>query len=449
MADRIRKLVSEAKNPENTIELDLTSYYDVAVVSQRKSTVVIFFCHGNIELVSFVQKGLFVYDDFLKFCKKHRKELMDIEEEVIRDGGITIDIPFSDLSDPKSTKKIKSTIDRQRLAFVVLSVDRLHAAPQTTELVMIPASQRSVWFDATITINENKAAFLPYVCSVLKEHKICPCFPFATRTTVTAFNKPVEKDVDGHMIKINDSLANAYVREYIDPIKCDQSPTALFELLYSLWYLHNDLKLVYGNVKNIQFVDSRQDAACVNIYVIDDDAYIFPTCKSRAMIADFKNAILMRDGPLLRDAKLDSFQHIRVIKDHLKTYIDYDLDVHMFKKNILDNDVWIELYHMIFVIDYMEACKLFADLPIAKAILKLCDSFMRDTISLMDQHKRPKYTFNKVWDDILNQFKAWSFMQSLSTKRLQKYKIAEAYKYNELFNFCLDLSCLQSHKFEE
>lgn len=453
MTDRIRTLVAEAKNTKNELELELklelASYYDVAIVSQGKSNVVIFFCHGNIELVSFVQKGLFVYDDFLRFCKKYRKELMDIEEDVISDGGIDIDIPFSDLSDPKSSKKIKSIIDHQRLAFVVLSVDRLKADPQNIELVMIPASRRSVWFDSTITINENKAAFLPYVCSVIREHKICPCFPFATRTTVTAYNKPMKKDVDGHTFTFNDHLANVYVREHINPVKCDQSPTALFELLYSLWYLHNDLKIVYGNVKNIPFIDPMQDEDYSNIYVIDDDAYIFPTCKSRAMIANFEDAILMRDGPLLKDAKLDSFQHIRMIKDRLKSYIDYDLDMHMFKKNILDNDVWIELYHMIFVIDYMEACKLFSDLPIAKTILKLCDRFMRDTISLMDQHKRPKYTFNKIWGDILEQFKAWSFMKSLSTKRLQKYKISEAYKYNELFNFCLDLSCLQSHKFEE
>jgi hypothetical protein len=86
-------------------------------------------------------------------------------------------------------------------------------------------------------------------------------------------------------------------------------------------------------------------------------------------------------------------------------------------------------------------------IPETKPIRKLCEQFLTGTLAMMHDRKRPKLTFNNLWDKILGVFKEHRWA-SVATKRLEKYEVGSVYRYDELFNYCPDMECFDGFKLE-
>jgi hypothetical protein len=351
------------------------------------------------------------------------------------------------VSSAAALKKLKAFVDQKRLLFATRSVF-LHSAQSMPDcdlqLVVVPASEKDMWFADSFVVDANKATFLAFVGSVIREQGIAPSLRFATRTSMCSYLDDSKTPHPG------DSLANMYVAERLRPTTKTPASGTLFGLLYTLWYLHADLKFMLCNVRDVVFVDDSDSKTALDVYVLDsadlDQVFVFES-GVRAVIADYSQAMLMRDGILLQGGKVDSFAQIKRLQKMLKERLQYDLDIMDFRKQMDENDNWVDLYHMIFALDYADACDSMHSVAEAKPIKKLCEEFLTGTLAMMAKGVRPKLTYNMLWSKILKAFEAHKWA-SMATKRLEKYAVGAAYRYDELFNYCPDMECFDGFKLE-
>ena len=159
-----------------------------------------------------------------------------------------------------------------------------------------------------------------------------------------------------------DSLANMYIAEHLQPTKRAPTTGTLFGLLYTLWYM-TDLKFMLCNVKDVAFVedDPTEENQRWTWHILDDgnmDCVFVFEAGVRAVISDYSEALLMRDGILLQGAggQLPADQSCRRCSKTPQLRPRHPgLPAHSGR-----NDNWVNGYHMIFALDYADACDVIA-----------------------------------------------------------------------------------------
>jgi hypothetical protein len=453
--DRFQTFISAAEKPTSPLaDFKHAARYNTAVFLHKgKPYAALFFDDDDPHLLVLgdprADNIALDYEDFLDYTKAHKKELVATEDDVVDEGGLAVELPASIVS--TNLKKLKTFIDQKRLIFATRSAFLQKERPESElQIVVVPASEKDMWFADSFAAEANKTTFLAFVSSVVREQGIVPSLRFATRTSVCSY---LDDAKDPHP---GDSLANMYIAEHLQPTKRAPTTGTLFGLLYTLWYIHTDLKFMLCNVKDVAFVedDPTEGKPALDVYILDDgnmDCVFVFEAGVRAVISDYSEALLMRDGILLQGGKVDSFRQIKKLQKMLKERLSYDLDILDFRTQMDENDNWVDLYHMIFALDYADACDAIAAknnaIPETKPIRKLCEQFLTGTLAMMHDRKRPKLTFNNLWDKILGVFKEHRWA-SVATKRLEKYEVGSVYRYDELFNYCPDMECFDGFKLE-
>ena len=399
-----------------------SKYHSALFYLSDRCYAVAYFDDDDLEMVSFKQ-GVLTARELHEFSKRQHKEILEEESRIISQENFKIVIPTSVITSAAIAKKLKNLIDRKRLVFL-LNVISILIPTMEKRLVIVPATEEELWYPSKFDLPGNRQTLLAYVFSVIKEFHIVPCLSFATSNAV---------------VNTEEGIAHVFMRYNVH--KTSPRPNdmgALLELLYTLWYIHTDLKIMVGNVSSVKFVKCEGEKIIIPSRGPLVNGFIYES-HCRAVLEDFSEAMIMRDGPLLsypNPQRINMFNQLKRIQSLLKTRANYDLDLMKIKED--NGDTWVELFHIIFVIDYVDACALFESV-LPQKITKKCEKFIKVALAMMHSGKRNKTTFNDLWESILEEFEHLR----ISNFPSRKTKTDEIYTYNEIFNYCPQLKCLE------
>lgn len=221
----------------------------------------------------------------------------------------------------------------------------------------------------------------------------------------------------------------------------------LFELLYTAWYIHHELKIVHTKLSLSESILCFQEPSdsTVNTYVIgpygERDTYIFDTPSCKCEMYNFKSSIIITNSPLAFREKLafDNSQLYYVI-NIIQEFIEVDLSPEDIKASLSSKDYWYDIFNVICVVDYIDICNFISKhtdsntKELCDQIIKICFEYISYGLKcIINDHKRPDITFYSIWSQVRELFKPWHF-SSWQMSKLNKKPIAHRYLYNELFD---------------
>lgn len=434
------------------------------------------------------------YKDLLKINKEFISEVEDIIIEGLDSKKISFDIFIYE----EESKKYKKDIESKRLTVITLSL--LYLLFDDSLQTYYPESIVKLFDNDTPYVhstnyhiankycpltmqedyNSNKLNFgnwrdfiIMNTVSMLGKSKIIPSYTetscdwfrfrsskdlFVSKTiadeykvSATIEKHDEESDYYENNFKILADVTLSYNMKI--PNKVIKKPNLdvcnLFELLYTMWYLHHELKIIHTKLNNpkesILCFEQSVNKNNLNTYIIEyggeKDTYVFNCPSHHCTIYNFKSSIVMLSSPLITTEKIaydnsQLYQLINVIND----IIEIDISPEDIKSSIKSKDYWYDIYVVICAIDYVDICNYIIDhstgatKDLASKVLKECTNYLNFGLDcIVNKQTRPEITFHTLWDRIRQLFNDYHYSEWNQSK-LTKGNITDRYVYDELFN---------------
>lgn len=215
----------------------------------------------------------------------------------------------------------------------------------------------------------------------------------------------------------------------------------LFELLYTMWYAHSELKFIHTKLQLSIFVSNRPKVT--SVYVVDHngekDTYVFEGSEYTTEIFNYKSSIIMLSSPLIRRERIaydnsQLFYVINVINDYIEAEI-LPADI---RKSLESKDYWYDIFIVLCVVDYIDICEFVlsnCDSTTEKLCKKIKDISIKYMVhgltNIIHKKLRPETTFHALWRQIKDIFNDYHY---INQKKIYNNEIGVRYIYDELFN---------------
>jgi hypothetical protein len=444
-----------------------------------------------------IRPVVLTFEDYKELLRTHKKEIEPLDDQLSRaidSKNIKIKV-F--IYDDENEKKYMKEINNKRLTVVCLCLtyflltDSMRSwypkkmMDTTTTSYQQPhriLAQKLYPLSVQEDYNHNRLNFgswrdliVANCASILKSHCVIPAvitvvppwMRFRSSRDLFESKYLLNKFKESDHIEAKEDESDYYENNYkilADVTLCynfyfpgdnerDEKLTAcnLFELLYSAWYMHHELKIIHTKLNIPQhsilcFRNERPNTKRpVNTYVVglsgERDTFVFDTPVVSCEIFNFKSCLVMTSSPLANQEKV-SFDNsqlyylINLIQEHLEADISPD-DI---KTSLRSKDYWYDIFNVIAVIDYIDICTFISgrcDSPVkdlCKKITDLCTEYLDHGLNcIVRDLTRPERTFHTIWNEIRDVMQDFHF-SAWTPHTLEKTQIHRRFLYDELFN---------------
>jgi hypothetical protein len=447
-----------------------------------------------------VRPIVFTFEEYKTLLKKHKKEIEDLDDllsSAIDAKKIGIKIFIYDDDD----KKFMKDINNKRLSVVCLSLtyflftdtiatfypeDIINAIKKIKKAdvykppekilakKIYPLSIQEDYNQDRLNFGSWRDLIIANAASILKKHNVVPAVItvkgpwsrfrssreiFDSKYLLDKFKesdniekKEDESDFYENNYKIMADVTLSY--DFYFPnehfSKMELSACNLFELLYSAYYLHHELKIIHTKLCRpedsiLVYKNTVVDKKKVHTYVVgpngERDTYVFTAPEFLCEMHNFKAALIMTSSPLANKERI-SFDNsqlyylIQLIQEH----IDAEISPEDIKVSLRTKDYWYDIFNVIAVVDYMDICAFIqknTDEPtkaLCTKITQICTAYLDKGLKcIVTDLKRPEITFHTIWNEIREQFINYQF-GNWAQNDLNKLQITHRYLYDELFN---------------
>lgn len=426
----------------------------------------------------------------LKDYIKENKEIIDSLEDIILEKISKNELEFDIyILNDKIQNKVKKIINNQRLTIVCLSI--LGTLKNITNSKVYKSIFGEVDYDINfdksyiisdityslsiqedynnqrIRFNSWKDYIIANVMSMLKDKNVLPstitikkmiqytnCKEFFNSKYVLDKYKISNKieNIDNeyeyyennYNIMADVSLSYSFIRP-IKNSKVNLDIGDFFKLLYTIWYLHSDLRIMHSKLSESIFIGQDEtinkeyyDSITVN-FSGEKDTYVFKSSGNICEIYNYGASILMLNSIILNKNERVPFDNSQLyyIINLINEYITVDLIPNDILKE-LEHDHWMDIFNILAAKDYIDICNFVLEntknkIPEIQKIIKLSEDYIKEGLNnLINKKKRYAITINTLYcDRILPLFNKnlW-----LNTENNTKIKINKKWIYDETFN---------------